>query len=92
MCDNYIETRVFFFLRTFGDTLIQKKVPIHHYVTFTLQPDQFTHPAQSGKFEVEGILLGTERIEYYMAVLANQLNSNEAFQPGSTFQADLTVI
>lgn len=27
-----------------------------------------------------------------MAVLANQLNSNKAFQPESTFQADLTVI
>lgn len=41
---------------------------------------------------MEEILLGTQRIEDYMTVLANQLNSNEAFQPGSTFQADLTVI
>lgn len=82
----------FFVFRTVRDTLIQNKVPLHHYVTFTLQSDQFTHPAQSGKFEVEEISLGTQRIEDYMTVLANQLNSNEAFQPGSTFQADLTVI
>lgn len=34
---------------------------------------------------MEEILLGTQRI-------ANQFNSNEAFQPESTFQADLTVI
>ena len=27
-----------------------------------------------------------------MTTLANQLNSNEAFKPSSTFQADLTVI
>ena len=98
MCDNYIETRVFFvfvFLFVFGtlrDTLIQNKVPLHHYVTFTLHSDQFTHPAQLGKFDVEGILLGTQRIEDYMTVLANQFNSNEAFQTGSTVQAGFTVI
>ena len=76
---------VFFVFRTLRDTLIQNKVSLHNYVTLTLQSDQFTHPAQSGKFEVEEILLGTQRI-------ANQFNSNEAFQPESTFQADLTVI
>ena len=34
---------------------------------------------------------GTQRREDYRTVLANQLNSNKAFQPGSTFQAYLTV-
>ena len=34
---------------------------------------------------------GTQRREDYRTVLPNQLNSNKAFQPGSTFQAYLTV-
>lgn len=67
-------------------------MPLHHRMMFNLQSDHFTHPFNSVHFDVDEIMNGTERIEGYMTILANQLNSNEAFKPSSTFQADLTVI
>lgn len=67
-------------------------MPLHHRMMFNLQSDHFTHRFNSVHFDVDEIMNGTEKIEGYMTILANQLNSNEAFKPSLTFQADLTVI
>ena len=61
-------------------------MPLHHRMMFNLQSDHFTHPFNSVHFDVDEIMNGTERIEGYMTILANQLNCL------STFQADLMVI
>ena len=81
----------FVFLRSLRDTLTQNKVPLHNHVYFNLQSNEYIKPFQSITLETSEIMNGTEIFQAVLSDLAHKLNSGEAFNPSSTFQADLTI-
>ncbi|PFX30059.1 hypothetical protein AWC38_SpisGene5144 [Stylophora pistillata] len=78
--------------RSIRNTLRSENVQNHHMMHFNLQSDAFPHAFQSITLPVEEVMTGTDRFDSYMVALANKLNSGEAFNSSSSFNADLTII
>ena len=61
-------------------------------VNFSLQANGFQHAFQSMNFTVQDFLDRTLRLDTFFTQLADKLNSNQSFEPGSGFEVSLSTI